>query len=85
MQERPYQVSLKAALKHMVTWYVSCMAILGSDPSSWAMLGTRGVPEAEYLILNGTDNGFKMNNKFFRIIGKIFVRHSHSSSLLDKS
>ncbi len=30
-------------------------------------LFTRDVPEAEYLIRKGTDNGFKMNNKFIRI------------------
>lgn len=28
----------------------------------------RDVPEVKYLIQNGTNNGFKTNNEFYRII-----------------
>ncbi len=41
---------------------------------------TRDVPEAEYLIRKGTDNGFKTNNEFIRITEKIFGRHNHMFS-----
>ncbi len=40
-------------------------------------LFTRDVPEAEYLIRKGTDNGFKMNNEFIRITEK-YIRQTQS-------
>lgn len=45
----------------------------------------RDVPETEYLIWKGTDNGFKRNNEFYQIIAKIIGRHSHSSFFVDNS
>lgn len=44
----------------------------------------RDEPEAEYLIWKGTDNSFKADNEFCRIIETLLSRHSsHSSFLLD--
>jgi len=44
----------------------------------------RDVPEAKYLVRKGMDNGFKMNNDFYQIIGRIFGRTIHPLCLLDK-